>query len=323
MEERWSRDRHTTRQRPYVAVLLPAYNEEVAIQNVVRDFRAALPQAEIFVYDNNSTDRTAELAAAAGAIVRRETLQGKGNVVRRMFADIDADIYVLADADDTYEAAAAPRMIKELVASKLDLITGVRVTDSRNAFRPGHRFGNWLFTNIVKSIFGDRIDDILSGYRVMSRRFVKSFPALTHGFQIETEMTIHSLELRLPMADMDTVYRERGEGSSSKLSTFRDGLKISVAILKFIKDERPILFFGSVAASLVLLAVIIAANPVLLFFQTGKFPFVGRGVLAASLVIVGGIGLVAGLILSGVSLARKETKRLIYLAQPSVGEERR
>ena len=307
--------------RERVAVLLPAYDEEGAIAKVVGDFRAALPDAAIYVYDNNSRDSTIEAARAAGAIVRIEPQQGKGHVVRRMFADIDADIFILCDADDTYEATAAPAMAARLRDENLDLITGVRISDQKEAYRPGHRFGNRMLTGMVRMIFGDRAKDMLSGYRVMSRRFVKSFPALSRGFEIETELTVHALELQLPMADHDTAYSERAEGTESKLSTFRDGARIGAKILTLVKDERPLPFFSLVALGLVLLALIIATPRLIAFFNTGLFPFVGTAVLATGLVMVGVISLATGLILSTVTQGRREMKRLAYLRHAAPGDD--
>jgi len=307
--------------RERVAVLLPAYDEEGAIAKVVGDFRAALPDAAIYVYDNNSRDGTIEAARAAGAIVRTEPQQGKGHVVRRMFADIDADIFILCDADDTYEAAAAPAMAARLRDENLDLITGVRISDQKEAYRPGHRFGNRMLTGMVRMIFGDRAKDMLSGYRVMSRRFVKSFPALSRGFEIETELTVHALELQLPMADHDTAYSERAEGTESKLSTFRDGARIGAKILTLVKDERPLPFFSLVALGLVLLALVIATPRLIEFLNTGLFPFVGTAVLATGLVMVGVISLATGLILSTVTQGRREMKRLAYLRHAAPGDD--
>ena len=224
--------------------MFPCYNEEATIAQVVADFRRALPEAEIYVYDNNSTDRTAEVARASGAIVRCEPLQGKGNVVRRMFADIEAEVYVLVDGDSTYDAESAPRMIRHLMDNQLDMVNGARVTDIQEAYRPGHRFGNWLLTSIVAWTFGNRLKDMLSGYRVFSRRYVKSFPSLAVGFEIETELTVHALHLRMPIAEIETPYKDRPAGSTSKLSTYRDGLRILWMILVFIKEEKPMAFFS-------------------------------------------------------------------------------
>ncbi len=221
------------------AVLIPCYNEEAAIAQVVNDFRRVLPEAQIYVYDNNSKDRTTEVARQAGAIVRREPLQGKGHVVRRMFADIEADVYVLVDGDATYDAESAPRMIQKLLDEQLDMVNGARVTEIKEAYRAGHRFGNWMLTTMVATIFGNRFKDMLSGYRIFSRRYVKSFPALATGFETETELTVHALELRMPTDEVETPYKDRPVGSVSKLSTYRDGFRILWMIGVLVKEERP------------------------------------------------------------------------------------
>ena len=242
---------------PRIAVLIPCHNEEAAITNVVTGFARALPSAEIYVYDNNSTDQTVARARAAGAIVASETLQGKGNVLRRMFSDIDADIYVLVDGDDTYDPSSAPAMIDLLYAQGADMVTGTRVTEIKEAYRPGHRLGNVVLTGIVRLVFGSRITDMLSGYRIFSRRFVKTFPALSAGFETETELTIHALELRMPLAEMDTPYKDRGEGSASKLNTYKDGVRILLTIVTLIKEERPLRFFTAIAAIVFITAMIL------------------------------------------------------------------
>ena len=272
---------------PTVAVLIPCHNEEVAIGKVVRDFRSALPDACIYVYDNNSKDRTAEVARDAGAIVRRETLQGKGNVMRRMFADIEADVYVLVDGDDTYDAASAPRLIGELLQNNLDMVNGLRQCEAKEAYRLGHRFGNSLLTGTVSKLFGDRFLDMLSGYRVFSRRFVKSFPALASGFEIETELTIHALELRMPTAELPTPYRARPEGSMSKLRTFRDGFRILRTIAALVKRERPLSLFGGLCALLVGAAVILGIPIVNTFLETGLVPRFPTAILATGFVLLG------------------------------------
>lgn len=302
-------------------MLLPAYNEEAAIAGVVGAFRKALPDAVVYVYDNNSNDGTADAARAAGAAVRHETRQGKGHVVRRMFADIDADIFILCDADATYEAAAAPDMVQRLIEENLDLITGVRRTESMSAYRRGHRTGNRMLTGMVRMIFGDRAEDMLSGYRVMSRRFVKSFPALSRGFEIETELTVHALELQLPMADHDTVYSDRAENSESKLSTFRDGFHIGMKILTLVKDERPLPFFGLAGVFLLLVALSLMLPRLIAFVQTGLFPWVPTAVVAVGIVLLGFISLVTGLILSTVTQGRREMKRLNYLRYAAPGDK--
>lgn len=297
-----------------IAVIIPCYNEEVAIPRVVGAFRAALPTATIYVFDNNSRDATVAAARAAGATVRWETLQGKGNVVRRAFADIDADIFVLVDGDDTYEAAAAPRMVQLLVDKRLDMVTGTRVTDAVAAYRPGHRFGNRVLTGLVQIVFGNRIADMLSGYRVFSRRFVKSFPALSAGFETETEFTVHALELRMPVDEVLTSYKERPAGSASKLNTLRDGLRILRTILVLVKEERPLAFF-SVCGMLILLTGILLAVPVVVeFSRTGLVPRLPTAVLSMGMVLLSFLAFSCGLILDSVARGRKEMKRLAYLA---------
>lgn len=285
---------------------------------MVREFRAALPHAVIYVYDNNSSDDTAKLAAAAGAVVRHEPFQGKGQVVRRMFSDVDAELYVLVDGDLTYEAPAAPRMIDRLLKDNLDLVNGVRVSEIEEAYRPGHRFGNWLLTSLVAWMFGRRTRDMLTGYRVFSRRFVKSFPALTSGFEIETEITVHALELRMLMADVETDYRGRPEGSESKLSTFKDGFRILRTIGILVKEERPLTFFGGVALVLALGAVAIFLPVLLEYLRTGLVPRFPTAILAVAMMLTAMLSLTCGLVLSTVTLGRREVKRLIYLQQGRV-----
>lgn len=304
---------------PRVAVLIPCYNEAVAIPRVVAGFRAALPDAVIYVYDNNSKDGTRDAAAAAGAVVRGESLQGKGNVVRRMFADIEADIYVLVDGDDTYDAAAAPAMVRLLQEERLDMVTGIRVTEIEAAYRPGHRFGNLMLTGMVRLIFGDRITDMLSGYRAFSRRFVKSFPALAHGFETETEFTVHALELRLPVGELKTAYRDRPPGSVSKLSTFRDGWRILRTIVSLVQRERPLAFFGIVGLLLGALGVVLFLPVLEEYLRTGLVPRLPTAVLSALLVLAGFLSLVCGLVLDTVTRGRREAKRIAYLALPGPG----
>ncbi|MEO0575813.1 MAG: glycosyltransferase family 2 protein, partial [Pseudomonadota bacterium] len=270
----------TTPRTPTVAVLVPCYNEQATIASVVRDFKSALPDAVVYVYDNNSSDNTIQEARAAGAVVHRETHQGKGHVVRRMFADIEADIYVLVDGDDTYEAAAAPAMIEQLRTDGLDMITGTRIASSDDAYRTGHRFGNRVLTGIVARSFGSEVSDMLSGYRILSRRFVKSFPLLSGGFEIETEMTIHALELGMPQAEVKTNYKERPEGSESKLNTYGDGFKILITIVRMLKEERPLAFFSAIGAVMTLLAVILAVPIVITFIETGLVPRFPTAILA-------------------------------------------
>ncbi len=302
--------------RRRVVVLIPCFNEEVAVPHVVAAFRAALPDVTVYVYDNNSTDRTREVAAAAGAVVRTEALQGKGNVVRRMFADIEAEAYVLVDGDDTYDAAAAPEMVRLLLAERLDMVTAVRVTeaDGGRAYRPGHRFGNRLLTGMVRRIFGDRITDMLSGYRVFSRRFVKSFPALASGFETETEFTVHALELRLPVGEVRTRYKERPVGSVSKLNTWRDGVRILRTILLLVQRERPLAFFAGTGAALLALSVILALPLLATYVETGLVPRFPTALLATGLAILASLSVVCGLILDTVSRGRLETRVLAYLA---------
>lgn len=299
-----------------IAVLIPCFNEEIAIPRVVAGFRAALPGAEIFVYDNNSSDRTRSVAELAGATVRSETQQGKGHVVRRMFADIEADVYVLVDGDDTYDASAARGMLRLLLEERLDMVTGVRVTDAASAYRPGHRFGNAALTGMVRRVFGKRITDMLSGYRVFSRRFVKSFPALANGFETETEFTVHALELRLPVAEVRTIYKQRPAGSTSKLSTWRDGFRILRTILLLVQRERPLMFFSTVGAALFVASIILAMPLIATFLETGLVPRLPTAILATGLALLSFLSFASGLILDTVSRGRLEAKRLAYLALP-------
>ncbi|MBW8271501.1 glycosyltransferase family 2 protein [Caldovatus aquaticus] len=302
---------------PRIAVLIPCFNEEAAIGRVVAGFRAALPGARIYVYDNNSRDRTREVAAAAGAVVREEALQGKGHVIRRMFADVEADVYVLVDGDDTYDPAAAPEMVRLLLERRLDMVTGVRVAaDGAAAYRRGHRLGNRLLTGMVRLVFGNRISDMLSGYRVFSRRFVKSFPALAGGFETETEFTVHALELGLPVAEIRTAYRERPPGSASKLSTLRDGLRILGAIIALVKRERPLPFFAAIAALLFLAAIVLFLPVLEEFLRTGLVPRLPTAVLSATLTLAALLSLTCGLVLDTVTRGRREAKRIAYLAIP-------
>lgn len=296
-----------------VAVLIPCYNEAATIGNVVSDFRRSLPDATIYVYDNNSTDNTVTIARAAGAIVRTERHQGKGNVVRRMFSDVDADVYVMVDGDDTYDAFASPSLICHLVDESLDMVNGRRITKEVAAYRAGHRFGNRLLTGLVCWFFGEQFTDMLSGFRVFSRRFVKSFPALSHGFEIETELTVHALNLRMPVGEMDTVYRSRPEGSVSKLNTYRDGIRILKTIMILVKEEMPLQFFSCVGALLALISLALGVPVVEEFLQTGLVPRLPTAVLAVSIMILGFLSFASGLILDTVSLGRRELKRLQYL----------
>lgn len=299
-----------------VAVLLPCFNEEAAIGRVVEDMRRALPEATIYVYDNNSRDATVQVATAAGAVVRSERRQGKGNVVRRMFADIDADAYVLLDGDATYDAASAPAMVERLLAERLDMVIGCRVHTAADAYRPGHRFGNVMLTSFVAWLFGKSVSDILSGYRVFSRRFVKSFPALAKGFETETELTVHALELRMPIAEIDTPYGARPKGSTSKLSTYKDGGRILRLILSLYKHERPLYFFGTGAALLALVAIALGIPIFLEYARTGLVPRFPTAILATGIMILASLSLTAGIILETVTRGRQELKRLAYLQIP-------
>ena len=310
-------DASLTPSEPKVVVLIPCYNEAKPIAHVVKDFKEALPNADIYVYDNNSTDDTVQIAKEAGAFVRTEPQQGKGNVVRRMFSDIDADIYVLVDGDNTYEAKAAPRLIKRLTSETLDMVSGCRVTEIQEAYRPGHRFGNWMLTGIVATIFGKRTDDMLTGYRVFSRRFVKSFPALSRGFEIETELTVHALELRMPIADEQTAYIDRLPGSDSKLNTIRDGIRIFSMIMLLVKEERPLAFFGLLGLFLGVIGVLAGTPVIVEYLQTGLVPRFPTAILASGLGVIAMLSITAGLILDTVTLGRREMKRLAYLNYPA------
>jgi glycosyltransferase involved in cell wall biosynthesis len=297
-----------------IAVLVPCYNEEVAIAKVVEDFRQALPGAIIHVFDNNSSDRTSEVARKAGAVVGNETRQGKGNVVRRMFADIDADIYLLVDGDATYDAPSAPAMVGKLIEENLDMVVGTRVDREEAAYRRGHRSGNAIFTWFVASMFGSSFTDILSGYRVFSRRFVKSFPALSGGFEIETELTIHALELGMPVGEIETPYFSRPEGSASKLNTWRDGMRISWMIQRLYRTERPLQFFGLVAIALAGLSIAAATPVIETYLATGLVPRLPTAILATGLMLAAFLALASGLVLDTVTRGRREMKRLAYLA---------
>lgn len=299
---------------PHVAVLIPCHNEGIAIGRVVADFRRALPEATVFVYDNNSTDDTRARAAEAGAVVRTERLQGKGHVVRRMFADVDADIYVLVDGDATYDADAAPAMVELLCRDGLDMVVGSRVSDEAEAYRQGHRLGNRLLTGLTSRLFGRSFSDILSGYRVLTRRFVQSYPPLAGGFEVETELAVHALELRLPVAEMPTRYVSRMEGSHSKLNTWRDGWRILMTIVRLAKNGRPLLFFSILAGLVTAIAVVLAVPLVTTYMHTGLVPRFPTAILCASLVVLGSVFLACGLILDTVTIGRREQKWLAYLA---------
>ncbi len=296
-----------------VAVILPCYNEEAAIGATVRAFGAALPLAQVYVYDNNSKDRTAEVAREAGAIVRNEHRQGKGNVMRRMFADVEADIYVLADGDDTYDASQAPELIAKLVTEELDLVTGRRVHTDAAAYRAGHVLGNRMLTGLTALMFGIELKDMLSGYRVMSRRFVKSFPFTAAGFAIETELTVHAVRLLMPMAEVDTRYKERPAGSASKLNTYRDGFRILFTIAHLIREERPLFFFSVIAAVLAAVSGYLGWSLLIEFIETSKVPRLPTALLATGLMVIAFLCLMSGLILDTVTRGRWEAKRMAYL----------
>ena len=301
---------------PRVAVLVPCYNEEAAIGKVVRDFRAALPDAAIYVYDNNSRDQTMARAREAGAIVRSEHRQGKGNVVRRMFADIEADLYVLVDGDDTYDAGAAPRMVASLIAAGADILTARRIHTEASAYRPGHVLGNRLLTGLAATLFNVKLGDMLSGYRVFSRRFVKSFPLTAQGFGIETELTIHAVRLMMPMIEMDTRYKERPVGSVSKLNTWRDGFRILSTIGYLVREERPLVFFSFFFFVLAALSLLFGTPVVTEYLATGQVPRLPTAVLAMGMMLLAFLSLTCGLILDTVTRGRWELKRMSYLAFP-------
>jgi glycosyltransferase involved in cell wall biosynthesis len=302
-----------------IAVLLPCYNEEAAIARTVAGFRAALPGALVYVYDNNSGDRTSERAAEAGAIVRTERMQGKGHVVRRMFADVDADVYVMADGDSTYDSAAAPELVARLIDDRLDMVVGARNSQVEAAYRRGHRLGNRLFSAILSGLFGRSFTDIFSGYRIFSRRFVKSFPALSRGFETETEISVHALELAMPVAEIVTAYGARPEGSQSKLSTWRDGWRITRTILHLFRIERPVLFYGSFGLVLALVAIVLAAPLAVTYVHTGLVPRFPTAILVTGLMILAFMSFMCGLILDTVVRGRREVRRLAYLALPAPG----
>lgn len=306
---------------PRIAVLLPCYNEEAAIAQTVAGFRAALPGAAIYVFDNNSTDRTREVAAGAGAIVRSEKMQGKGHVVRRMFADVEADIYVMADGDATYDASAAPALVAKLLDERLDMVVGARRSEvEAEAYRRGHVLGNKLFTGLLAGLFGRGFSDIFSGYRVFSRRFVKSFPALARGFETETEISVHALELAMPVGEVVTAYGARPEGSVSKLSSYRDGWRIAKTILHLYRIERPVLFYGSFSLLLALAAILISIPLAITYAKTGLVPRFPTAILATGLMILAALSFFAGLILDTVVRGRREVRRLHYLSLPAPGE---
>lgn len=306
-----------------VAVLIPCFNEGLTIAKVVREFRAALPHATVYVYDNNSSDNTAQEAEEAGAVVRRESLQGKGHVVQRMFADVYADVYVMVDGDATYDPDSAPAMIRRLIDGQLDMVTGVRRADAQEAYRAGHRFGNRLFSSLIARIFGDRVSDLLSGYRVLSLRFVKSFPALSGSFEIETELTVHALELGMPVSELETPYGARPQGSASKLSTYSDGLRILMTVLTLVKNERPLPLFGAISIVSFTTGLILAIPIFSTYLATGLVPRFPTAMLSLGLTIISILSLFAGVILDSVTRGRREIKRLHYLAHPPVPPEGR
>jgi glycosyltransferase involved in cell wall biosynthesis len=307
--------------QPRIAVILPCYNEEAAIAATVAGFRQALPGATVYVYDNNSRDRTREIAAQAGAVVRTERQQGKGHVVRRMFADVDADIYLMADGDLTYDPKAAPEMVDLLLAEQLDMVVGTRRHEEKKAYRGGHVLGNKLFTGILSGLFGRSFTDIFSGYRVFSRRFVKSFPVLSAGFEIETEISVHALELRMPVGEVETAYGARPEGSHSKLSTYSDGWRILRTIVTLYRMERPALFYGVIGAFLLALALVLAIPLIVTYLQTGLVPRFPTAILVTGITVIAVLSFFAGLILDTVTRGRREVRRLAYLAYPAPGGE--
>lgn len=306
----------------HVAVVVPCHNEEVTVGIVIDSFRAALPQASIHIFDNLSTDETAAIARSKGAHVWHVGHKGKGNVVRRMFADVDADVYVMVDGDATYHAPSVCRLVDTLIDARMDMVVGSRVEEERGigeTYRPGHRFGNQLLTGAVQMIFGGTFTDMLSGYRAFSRRYAKSFPAMSKGFEIETELTVHALELRMPCAEIDTPYGARPEGSSSKLSTYRDGWRILVTIGRLVVSEKPLQFFGLLGSLLLLIAVGIASPIVLEYFETGvvrRFPTLS---LVTVFLLSATVSFVCGLILHTVTHMRRELKRFAYLTISGIG----
>ena len=304
-----------------LAVLIPCFNEGLTVAITVEAFRSALPDAAIYVYDNNSIDDTVITAQRAGAQVRSESRQGKGHVVRRMFADIEADFYILVDGDATYDANAAPRLVRRAIQDNLDFVNGARVAQIVEAYRRGHRLGNFVLTSLVRNVFGRDFTDMLSGFKIFSRRFVKSFPAMSRGFEIETELTVHALELRMPCGEGEIEYFARPEGSFSKLSTYRDGVRILRLIAALIKNERPLPFFSCAGALLIFAAIAFMVPIFQVYFETGLVPRLPTAVLSVSMVVVGVLSIFAGLILDMVATLRHETKRLAYLAVPTFDKQ--
>ena len=301
-----------------IAVVIPCKDEAVAIGGMVTDLQALLPGARIYVYDNNSTDGTAQAATQAGAIVRAETRQGKGFVVRRMFADIDADIYMMIDGDNTYDLQAAPRLISHLITDGLDMVNGARQAVEEQAYRPGHAMGNKVMTGIVRRLFGEGFNDIFSGYRIFSRRFVKSFPVMSRGFEIETELTVHALSLEMPFKELPTDFKDRPEGSASKLRTVSDGTRILWTIINLLRQERPLRLFGAMSVILAFIAVALAYPLFVTFFETGLVPRFPTAILATGLILLASLSLACGLILDTESYGRREAKRMCYLAIPGI-----
>ena len=305
-----------------VAVLIPCYNEEATIKKVITDFLLAAPSASIYVYDNSSTDRTAEIALKAGAIVRTEVSIGKGNVIRRMFADIEADIYIVVDGDDTYEASKCLEMVNKLIEDNLDMVVATRKTEnSYGEYRRGHVFGNWMLTRSVSLIFGRGFTDMLSGYRIMSRRFVKSFPVVSQGFEVETEMTVHALQLGVSFAEMETMYDSRPEGSESKLSTFRDGFRILGMILILFKENKPFQFFGILSLLFFVVSIVFSIPVFITYMETGLVPRVPTAILSTGLMILSFFSLISGVILDSLSRSRLEAKKANYLVYKSLQEK--
>ncbi|PWJ26079.1 glycosyltransferase involved in cell wall biosynthesis [Branchiibius hedensis] len=302
-----------------IAAIVPCYNEEIAVGTVVKDLLAAVPGMTVYVYDNRSSDRTAEVAAAAGAVVRTESRPGKGNVVRRAFADIEADVYLLIDGDDTYDASAAPTMIKTLLSGPYDHVLGTRTDDPEaTAYRPGHAAGNRMFNKLIGALFGEQVTDMLSGYRVFSRRFVKSFPALSREFEIETELTVHAVNLRVPQVEVPVGFKDRPDGSESKLRTYHDGFRILRLIGGLLQYERPLALFSAIGSIFVLIAIILGIPLLVTYAQTHEVPRLPTAILATGLVMVGIMSFVIGLILNGILRLRQENARLAYLRLPSV-----
>ena len=312
---------HVSTSEPRIAAIIPCYNEEAAIQTVVNDLRAAVPGMDLIVYDNNSTDETARVAREAGAEVRFEGRKGKGNVVRRAFADVDADIYLLIDGDDTYDAAAARQLIDTLVDGHYDQVLGVRrqASDSPSAYRPGHETGNRLFNRLVGWLFGDPVSDMLSGYRVFSKRFVKSFPALSREFEIETELTVHSMSMRVPQTEVEVGFKDRPEGSESKLRTYHDGFRILWLIVELLRHERPFLFYSLFSALFVAIGLGLGIPVIVDFAATGEVERFPTAILASSFVLLGFLALMVALILDGLLRSRREAMRLEYMRWPAVG----